>query len=381
VIGGKPVNNGSKKQEMFSKMEERKSEVKIVRKIVAIVAISIVLLLGVIGLFGYNYVKSALKPVDPDATKTIAVEVPIGSGLGSISTLLEKEGIIKDARVFKYYAKFKNESQFQAGKYDLTQAMTFDEIIESLKTGKVYRKPVFTMTIPEGLTLEQIGNIVEKKTPYTQKEFMDLVTSDEFVQKMKAKYPELVTDAVLADNIRYDLEGYLFPATYSYFEEKPSLESIVDEMVGAMDKLVKSYSDVLAEKKISVHQLLTFASLLEEEATAQTDRETIASVFYNRIDQGMPLQTDPTVLYALGSHKDRVMYKDLEVDNVYNTYKNKGLPPGPIAGAGKSSIEATLNPSKTDYLYFLADKQGVNHFSKTYDEHLQKVEKYLRKAE
>ncbi|MDM5249417.1 endolytic transglycosylase MltG [Lysinibacillus sp. G4S2] len=375
------MDNGSKKQEMFSKMEKRKSEVKVVRKIVAIVAISIVLLLGIVGLFGYTYVKSALKPVDPDATKTIVVEVPIGSTLSSISTLLEEKGIIKDARVFKYYAKFKNESQFQAGKYDLTQAMTLDELIESLKSGKVYRKPVFTMTIPEGLTLEQIGNIVEKKTPYTQKEFMDLVTSDAFVQQMKAKYPDLVTDAVLADNIRYDLEGYLFPATYSYFEEKPSLESIVDEMVGAMDKVVKTYSDVLTEKKMSVHQLLTFASLLEEEATAQTDRETIASVFYNRIDQGMPLQTDPTVLYALGSHKDRVLYEDLEVNNVYNTYKNKGLPPGPIAGAGKSSIEATLNPSKTDYLYFLADKDGVNHFSKTYDEHLQKVEKYLRKAE
>ena len=354
------MNNGSKKQEMFSKMQERKSEVKIVRKIVAIVAIAFVLISGIVGLFGYNYVKSALKPMDPDATKTIAVEVPIGSNLSSISTLLEKKGVIKDARVFKYYAKFKNESQFQAGNYDLTQAMTFDELIESLKTGKVYRKPVFTMTIPEGLTLEQIGNIVEKKTPYTQKEFMDLVTSDAFVQQMKAKYPELVTDAVLADNIRHDLEGYLFPATYSYFEEKPSLESIVDEMVGAMDKVVKNYNDVLTEKKMSVHQLLTFASLLEREATAQTDRETIASVFYNRIDQGMPLQTDPTVLYALGSHKDRVLYEDLEVDNAYNTYKNKGLPPGPIAGAGKTSIEAVLNPSKTDYLYFLADKKGVN---------------------
>ncbi|MGE7692977.1 endolytic transglycosylase MltG [Lysinibacillus sp. NPDC094177] len=375
------MNNGSKKQEMFSKMQERKSEVKVVRKIVAIVAIAVVLIIGIVGLLGYNYVKSALKPVDPDATKTIAVEVPIGSSLGSISTLLEEKGIIKDARVFKYYAKFKNESQFQAGKYDLTQSMTLDELIESLKTGKVYRKPVFTMTIPEGLTLEQIGNIVEKKTPYTQKEFMALVTSDAFVQQMKAKYPDLVTDAVLADNIRYDLEGYLFPATYSYFEEKPSLESIVDEMVGAMDKVVKNYSDVLAEKKMSVHQLLTFASLLEREATAQTDRETIASVFYNRIDQGMPLQTDPTVLYALGSHKDRVLYKDLEVDNAYNTYKNKGLPPGPIAGAGKTSIEAALNPSKTDYLFFLADKEGVNHFSKTYEEHLQKEEKYLRKAE
>lgn len=375
------MNNGSKKQEMFSKMQERKSEVKIVRKIVAIVAIAFVLISGIVGLLGYNYVKSALKPMDPDATKTIAVEVPIGSTLSSISTLLEEKGVIKDARVFKYYSKFKNESQFQAGNYDLTQAMTFDELIESLKTGKVYRTPVFTMTIPEGLTLEQIGNIVEKKTPYTQKEFMDLVTSDAFVQQMKAKYPELVTDAVLADNIRYDLEGYLFPATYSYFEEKPSLESIVDEMVGAMDKVVKNYNDVLTEKKISVHQLLTFASLLEREATAQTDRETIASVFYNRIDQGMPLQTDPTVLYALGSHKDRVLYKDLEVDNAYNTYKNKGLPPGPIAGAGKSSIEAVLNPSKTDYLYFLADTKGINHFSKTYDEHLQKVDKYIKKAE
>jgi len=381
VIGGKPVDNGTKKQEMFSKMQEKKSEVKIVRKIVAIVAIVFVLVIGIVGLFGYNYVKGALKPLDPDATKAIAVEVPIGSSLSSISTLLEKKGVIKDARVFKYYAKFKNESQFQAGNYDLTQAMTFDELIESLKTGKVYRKPVFTMTIPEGLTIEQIGKVIEKKTPYTQKEFMDLVTSDTFVQQMIANYPELVTDAVLADNIRYDLEGYLYPATYSYYEEKPSLEAIVEEMIGAMNNVVKNYSDVLVEKQMSVHQLLTFASLLEEEATAQTDRETIASVFYNRIDEGMPLQTDPTVLYALGDHKDRVLYEDLEVDNAYNTYKNKGLPPGPIAGAGKTSIEAALNPSQTDYFYFLADKEGVNHFSKTYDEHLQKVEKYLRKEE
>jgi len=381
VIGGKPVNNGTKKQEMFSKMQEKKSEVKIVRKIVAIVAIVFVLVIGIVGLFGYNYVKGALKPLDPNATKAIAVEVPIGSSLSSISTLLEKKGVIKDARVFKYYAKFKNESQFQAGNYDLTKAMTFDELIESLKTGKVYRKPVFTMTIPEGLTLEQIGKIIEKKTPYSQKEVMDLVTSDTFVQQMMANYPELVTDAVLAENIRYDLEGYLYPATYSYYEEKPSLEAIVEEMITAMNNVVKNYNDVLTEKQMSVHQLLTFASLLEEEATAQTDRETIASVFYNRINEGMPLQTDPTVLYALGDHKDRVLYEDLEVDNAYNTYKNKGLPPGPIAGAGKTSIEATLNPSQTDYFYFLADKEGVKHFSKSYDEHLQKIAKYLKKDE
>ena len=379
--GSRKQDLNEKKQVMFEKMQERKAEVKKVRKIVAIIAAVFVLVFGLIGILSYSYVSSALKPVDPDATKTIAVEVPIGSSLGTIASILEEKGIIKDARVFKYYAKFNNESQFQAGNYDLTQAMTLDELIESLKTGKVYRTPVFTMTIPEGYTLEQIGSVIEKKTSYTQKEFMDLVTSEAFVKQMMTNYPELVTEAVLADTIRYDLEGYLYPATYSYFEENPSLESIVEEMIATMNSVVKNYADVLAEKKMTVHELLTFASLLEEEATAQTDRETIASVFYNRMKKGMPLQTDPTVLYALGSHKDRVLYEDLEVENAYNTYKNKGLPPGPIAGAGKVSIEATLNPSTTEYFYFLADKKGVNHFSKTYEEHLQKVDKYIKNAE
>jgi UPF0755 protein len=145
-----------------------------------------------------------------------------------------------------------------------------------------------------------------------------------------------------------------------------------------MNNIVSEYTAVLAENETSVHELLTFASLLEEEATAQTDRETIASVFYNRMDIGMPLQTDPTVLYAIGSHKDRVLYEDLEIQNPYNTYVNTGLPPGPIAGAGKTSIDASLNPSQTDYLYFLADKEGTNHFAKSYDEHLANIEKYLR---
>ena len=131
-----------------------------------------------------------------------------------------------------------------------------------------------------------------------------------------------------------------------------------------------------AEEK-SVHWLLTFASLLEREATAKTDRETIASVFYNRLDEGMPLQTDPTVLYALGEHKDRVLFSDLEVDDPYNTYVYTGLPPGPIANAGKSSIEAVVDPSITDYFYFLADKEGNNHFAKTYDEHLVNRSKYI----
>ena len=366
------------KQEMFENMKKRKKEVKTVRKIVLYVALVFLLIFLIGGFSAYSYISSALKPVDPDSDKEVSVDIPMGSGLNNISTILEKKGIIKDARVFKYYAKFKNESQFQAGNYALTKSMTLDEIIESLKTGKVYRTPVFTMTIPEGLTLEQIAKVVAKNSNFTAEEFMAKVTDKAFIEEMKAQYPELLTDAIYNEKIRYTLEGYLYPATYPFYEEKPALDTIIETMIQSMNTMVMEYSSSIEESGMTVHEFVTFASLLEEEATAKTDRETIASVFINRLKEDMPLQTDPTVLYALGEHKDRVLFSDLEVENPYNTYKNKGLPPGPIAGAGKSSLEATINPSKTDYLYFLADKEGINHFAKTYDEHLSNISKYLQ---
>lgn len=376
--GGTPVLDENSKKEMFEKMKERKGEVKTVRKIVGIIALVVLIVIAIVGYSGYNYVTSALEPVNPESNKKIEVEIPMGSGITLISSILEEKGIIQDARIFKYYTKFKNESDFQAGNYSLTQSMTLDEIIESLKTGRVYREPVFTMTVPEGLTLEQIAKVVEKNTSHSAEKFMARVTDQAFIEQMMTEYPDLLTEAILNENIRYALEGYLYPATYPFFEEDPTLDDIIKTMLTSMNTIVSEYSTVLAEKEMSVHEFLTFASLLEEEATAQTDRETIASVFYNRMDIDMPLQTDPTVLYALGSHKDRVLYEDLEVKNPYNTYVNVGLPPGPIAGAGKISIDATLNPTDTNYLYFLADKEGTNHFAKTYDEHLANIEKYLR---
>ncbi|MCG7336455.1 endolytic transglycosylase MltG [Sporosarcina sp. ACRSM] len=367
----------SKKEMMIERMIEKKKEVKVVRRIV--LGITLVLLL--IGLIGgrsaYKYVTGALQPVDPDAEEVIEVEIPIGSGLDTISAKLAEKGIIKDARIFKYYAKFNNESQFQAGTYGLTKAMTPDELIESLKTGKVYREPVFTITVPEGLTLKQIAKIVEKDTNITEEEFLDYVGDEATIDRLIGKYSRILTEDIKGDQIKYPLEGYLFPATYPFYEENPSIETIVDAMVQATVTNVTPYLDYLESEEKTVHWLLTFASLLEEEATAQSDRETIASVFYNRLDIDMPLQTDPTVLYALGAHKDRVLYADLEVADPYNTYKNKGLPPGPIAGAGKSSIEAVIAPAETNYLYFLADKEGVNHFTDSYDQHLKNRDRYL----
>ena len=185
----------------------------------------------------------------------------------------------------------------------------------------------------------------------------------------KIKFPSLLTDEIFQKDIKYPLEGYLFPATYDFEEEKPSLETIVTAMLKQTEKVLQEYEAQMTEQEFSAHKLLTMASLLEEEATAKVDRSKIASVFYNRLDVGMPLQTDPTVLYAKGEHKNSVYYKDLEVNSPYNTYKYKGLPPGPIANAGKASIKAALEPDKTDYLYFLATPEGDVLYSQTLAEH------------
>jgi len=363
---------------MFERMREKKKEVKTVRRIVLVIVLVVIILGFLGGRSLYKYVMSGLQPLDPKSEEVIVVEVPIGSGLDAIAGLLEQKKVIQDARIFKYYAKFNNESQFQAGTYDLTKAMTPDELIQSLKTGKIYYEPEFRMTVPEGLTLEEIAQVVEKKIGIPSEDFLSYVNDPETIDLLIAKYPQILTEEIKAENVKHALEGYLFPATYPFYEKKPSLEVVVGTMVQGTADNVTPFLAVLEERKKSVHWLLTFSSLLEKEATAKSDRETIASVFYNRLNEknNMPLQTDPTVAYAHGQHISKTSLADLEIDDPYNTYKNKGLPPGPIANAGKSSIDAVIDPETTDYLYFLSDGD-LNYFSKSYEEHLAKKAKYI----
>jgi UPF0755 protein len=371
------MTNDSKKEIMFQRMREKKKEIRIVRRIVFAITL-LLLIAGVIGVKkSYTYITEGLQPMDPTSEEIIQVEIPIGSGLDRISNTLEENGIIKNAKLFKYYAKFNNESNFQAGTYDLTKAMTLDELIESLKTGKVYRKPVFTMTIPEGLSLDQIAELIEKRLQIPAEDFLTFVNDQANIDRLMSKYPRILTEDILDENVRYPLEGYLFPATYPFYEEKPTINTIVETMIQATSTNVIPYLTYLDEQEKSVHWLLTFASLVEKEATAQSDREAIASVFNNRMAIDMLLQTDPTVAYAHGEHLSQTLYVHLEIDNPYNTYKYTGLPPGPIANAGKSSIEAVIFPEKTPYLYFLADKEGKNHFAENYEEHLRLKAQYI----
>ena len=367
----------SKKQHIRMKMLEQQGEAKLVRKIIMITIAALILLVGIVVLVGFLYINSAMKPVDPEDNTIKTVKIPIGSTISDISILLEEQDIIKDARVFKYYIKFRNESGFQAGEYKLSPSMPIKDIVNSIKTGKLMKEAVVRITIPEGKQLVQIADIIAVKTDQDPKEIFKKLNNEKFVKSMQTRFPELLTSEIDNENVIYPLEGYLYPATYDFYEEKPSVESMVVEMLQKTEDTLQAFESDMKKKEYSAHQLLTFASLVEEEATAQVDRKTIASVFYNRLKEDMPLQTDPTVLYAKGSHKNRVLYKDLEVKSPYNTYKNKGLTPGPIANAGKSSIEAVLKPKKTDYLYFLATPEGEVLYSKTLDEHNNKKAQHI----
>ncbi|RIW37631.1 endolytic transglycosylase MltG [Bacillus salacetis] len=368
----------SKKEILLSKLIERKEEAKVIRKIVGIIVLALLIIVGGTAIGGYLYVKSALQPVDEDNNKAVKVEIPIGSGVTSIGNILEENGIVKNAHVFKYYVKFNNESGFQAGNYDLTPAMTLDEIITSLKTGKVMMKAEFKITVPEGLQLDQIAEKIAEKTPYKTDEIIKKLDDEKFIKGLIEKFPDLlVKEDIMADGVKHPLEGYLYPSTYPFYEEEPSLNTIIEKMVSQTQDVLTQYETSRVEQDFSIHELMTFSSLVEEEATEKADRGKISSVFYNRLEKEMPLQTDPTVLYALGEHKSRTVYDDLEVDSPYNTYQNRGLPPGPIANAGISSIEAVLNPDNTEYLYFLASKEGTVYYSETLDEHNEKKAKYI----
>lgn len=369
--------NLSKKEHIRMKLLEQQGEAKLVRKIIMITIASLILLIGIVGLVGFLYINSAMKPVDPDDDTIKKVKIPIGSSVNGISTLLEEQGIIKDARVFKYYIKFRNESGFQAGEYKLSPSMPIEDIVTSIKTGKLMKEAAMKITIPEGKQLTQIADIIAVKTGEDPKKVFKKLNDKKFVNSMQEKFPQLLTSEIENEKVLYPLEGYLFPATYDFYEEKPTLESIVIEMLKKTEETLQAYEGQMDKNDYSVHEMLTFASLVEEEATAQVDRGKIASVFYNRIEEDMPLQTDPTVLYAKGSHKSRVYYKDLEVKSPYNTYKNKGLPPGPIANAGTTSIDAVLKPEKTDYLYFLATPEGEVLYSKTLDDHNNKKAEHI----
>ncbi|PBB06815.1 endolytic transglycosylase MltG [Salimicrobium humidisoli] len=365
------------KEEYEKNKKNRTEEAGKVRKIVAsvLIVITIVLIVGVVG--GYFYVSSALKPVDENDEEPVNVEIPSGSTNSEIASILEDKGVISNSTIFRFYTKFKNETGFQAGSYEFTPAMKTDSIIDSLQSGKVVKEPKKRVTIPEGQTVEQIAEIYAGEFSFSKKEFMDKMKDTDYISSLREKYPELLSEAIMQEEIRYPLEGYLFAATYSFYKEEVGIEKIIEKMVSKTSSVVIPYKEQVKEQGLNIHEAVTMASLLENEARTAESRREISGVFYNRLEEDMRLQTDPTVAYAHGEHLERTKYDDLEIESPFNTYHISGLPIGPISNFNKNSMEAVASPINSEYLYFLADGEGNIHYSKTLKEHNRKKEKYI----
>lgn len=324
----------------------------------------------------------------------VQVEIPSGSGNKLIGQILEEAGVIKSGTVFNYYAKFKNYTNFQSGYYNFNKNMSLDEVSAKLQEGGS-AEPILPslgrITIPEGYTLTQIAKAVTSNaaaegqaatTPFAEEDFMALVQDEAFIAEMVAKYPDLLGSLPSAQDVKYQLEGYLFPATYDYYEET-TLEDLVEQMLAAMDANLAPYYATIASRNMTVNDVLTLASLVEKEGSTDDDRKQIASVFYNRMDIDMPLQSNIAILYAMDKLGEKTTLAedagiDTDIDSPFNIYKNTGLMPGPVDSPSLSAIVATVEPADTDFLYFVADvTTGVVYYSETFEDHNANVEQYI----
>jgi UPF0755 protein len=298
--------------------------------------------------------------VDLSDSNVHIVEVPRGATTKKIAELLKTEGLIKNSNHFKAAVKEKSyDGKLQAGTYSFTKAMDLNQIIDSLKAGKIYVETE-KVVIPEGYELYRI-----------REELLSLSWVNE--NKLdKALYETTYDYKFLGDGPSEQyLEGFLFPATYN-FKVGTSEENIVKIMLNKFDSVFKDeYYDRIDKLDIDINQLMTMASIVEREIMVDDERKIAAGVFYNRIDDNMKLQSCATVQYLLKERKANLSNADLKIESKYNTYKYLGLPPGPIASPGEKSILAALYPEDSDYLFFVkSDKNDGSHvFSKTLKEH------------
>lgn len=310
----------------------------------------------------------------------VKITIPKESTYLSISNLLKENNLIRSESFYKIYIKIFKPDNFKAGIYTLNRNMNVKEIVDTLE-GNVKSEEI-TITIPEGKHIEEVAEIISSKINMSKEDILLYWQNEEVLNSLIDKY-WFLTDVIKKEGIRYSLEGYFFPDTYSILKES-KIEDITYKMLDKMDEVLSKYKEEISNSKFNVHEILTLASIVEHEAILDSDRPMIAGVFINRLDKSMKLQSCATVGYAINEWKLSYNYKDLQTDSPYNTYFYEGLPIGPGNMPGELSIEAVLRPTKHDYYYFLAnvnDKDSKKtYYSKTYLEHRQKCVKYLGRS-
>ena len=294
----------------------------------------------------------------------VYVDIPRGASARTIARLLAENGVVRSRVAFELLCRSRARRALQAGEYFFHRAVTAFDVFQTLAEGRVYQ---IMVTVPEGLTMFEIAELVEGAGLANREAFLGA-----------ARDPAPVRD--LAPRAR-SLEGFLFPATYQF-----PRHIAPQEIVGAMVRRFREVWQALPKASLNPNGLtmdgaVTLASLVERETSVPEERRIVAGVFLNRLRRRLPLQCDPTVIYALqlaGKYNGMLYSTDLSFDSPYNTYRRTGLPPGPIANPGEASLRAALNPQAVDYFYFVATGHGGHVFSKTLQEHNENVRRYRR---
>lgn len=328
------------------------------KKIVNVTTIIVILIIIITIWQCFKIVDTPLKIKDEEI-----IEVAEGDSFYGVLNKLSEEDKIKNEFLVKLYLKIRGiKPEVLAGTYKLDKSMTLDEIITLLSNdstiGKIY------ITIPEGYTIDDIATELEEN---------NICSSEDFINSVKNyDLPAYVSNN---PNKRYNLEGFLFPDTYS-FNENENADFVVKTMINRFEEvwqeLVQSLNLSIADDEIE--KIVNVASIIEKEAVVDSERSLISSVIYNRIAIEMPLQIDATVIYSYGYHIEKMYEKHLEIDSPYNTYMYYGLPIGPISNPGRASLMAALKPEKTDYLYYLLESEYTHYFTDNYDDFLRRKE-------
>lgn len=351
--------------------ENAKKGKKSVLKIIFILLL-LIIIIGGISIFAWY--ELSLKPVEEGNSQSIIIDIVPGQGTEGIASALKENNLIKDDLVFKIYCKLNEVNNMQAGTYELNKNMSVEEIVKKFQAGDVVIKEI-NVTFHEGKNMRDIAKIISENTNNSYEDVMKVFEDKEYAKGLIEEY-WFLTDEILDNNIYYPLEGYLYPDTYTFESVDVSIDDIIRIMLDQTDKVLSEYQIEIKSKGYTVHQFLSLASVVENEGISTEDRKGIAKVFLNRIERGMALQSDVTTYYAFKVNMgDRdLTQSELNTANPYNTRgpnMEGKIPVGPISNVSESAIEATLNPSDTDAIFFVADKNGKIYFSNTNEEHEQ----------
>ena len=308
-----------------------------------------------------GYYTLGLRPVDPGSEEKVVVEIPSGSGASAIVDILDDAGLVKNRFCAKVNSRIGGYDSLQANTYIFSPSMSFKEIMTIINEGTFEYISKESVEVKDGARLQQVAEAISEQLPYTADEILEKWSDKEYLNQLIDKY-WFLTDEILDKDIMYPLEGYLYADTYFVTSDNSDIEGFTEMCLDRMDEVLSERKDAIKASGFSVHELLTLTSIVTKEATAE-DQAGVAGVFMNRLDQGMSLGSDVTVCYIFQEDRVDLKVSQLESTNPYNTRKFAGLPPGPICQVVSDAIDATLNYEKHDYLFFIADEQGIVRYS------------------